>query len=239
MMRSPNQELFSLSLIRLVGYGLMVLTLVDFIFIIFPLRLMDPAWELQTIGAFVERIPIPLLGMAFIFFGERTYRAPIETLLLKWLSWLSLMLTISFFLMVPLGINDTIRVSYNNNARVNSQVLPKIDEIRQFKGKLNEANSPDQIRAIVQKQTSSGNIATAVDTEKLKNNILQELKRTEENLRSQAEQTRSGQHIALLKNATKWNLGALIASCLFFFIWKDTLWARLEQNVESGDEVMG
>jgi hypothetical protein len=234
MTRSPNQQLFSLSLIRLVGYGLLILTLVEVVFIVFPPHLMNPTWELQTIGSFIERIPVPLLGIAFIYYGEKFYRAPIEFFLLKFLSWLSLFLAIAFFLMIPLNISNSIRIDYANNAKINSQIVSSIDKIKEFREQINQANSPEQIVDIVQKQTSSsGNLATNVDTEKLKNNLLQELESTEKNLRNQSEQTRSQQRMVLIKNSIKWNLGAAISSCLFFFIWKDTFWARLLQLEEN------
>ena len=78
MSQSPKQELFSLSLLRLVGYGLLAIALIEFINLIIPPRLMNPAWELQTIGAFVEQIPVLLLAMVLIYCGERSYRAPVE-----------------------------------------------------------------------------------------------------------------------------------------------------------------
>jgi len=34
------------------------------------------------------------------------------------------------------------------------------------------------------------------------------------------------QKMGLLKNSVKWNLGALVASVLFFILWKSSRWAR-------------
>lgn len=230
---SRNQQIFSLSIIRLVGYGLLVMAFVDFLSLIIPPQLMNPAWEFQTIGALVERIPVTLLGMVLVYFGERSDRTPIETFLLRGLSWLSLILAILFFLMIPLSISDTFRIYYQHNAQVNLRVVPQIDSIKQFKDKLAAANSLDQIRAILEEQaTQKITIPDSADTQKLKESILQNLKKTEDNLNSQVEMLRSAKRSELLKNSLKWNLGALIAAFLFFFIWKSTLWARLEQDVD-------
>ncbi len=228
MSQLPNQELFSLSLLRLVGYGLLAIALVEFINLIIPPRLMNPAWELQTIGAFVERIPVPLLAMVLIYYGERSYRAPVERLLLKWLSWLSLALAVFFLLMIPLSINNTFRIHYNNNAQVNLQLTQQLDQIKEFKDGLTEATSLDQIRGVLQNQAPQVNIADSSDPQQLKDRFIQNIKRTENSLRSRAQAIRSGQRLALLKNSIRWNLGALIASFLFFRIWQSTLWARLK-----------
>lgn len=61
-------EMRSASLLRWVGYGLLVLALMDVVDILLPPQLMNPAWEFQTIGALVERVPVPLLGLALVFF---------------------------------------------------------------------------------------------------------------------------------------------------------------------------
>lgn len=230
---SRNQQVFSLSIIRLVGYGLLLMAFVDFLSLIIPPQLMNPAWEFQTMGALVERIPVTLLGMVLVFFGERSDRTPIETFLLRWLSRLSLIVAILFFLSIPLSISGSFRIYYQHNAQVNLRIVPQIDSIKQFKDKLAAANSLDQIRAILAEQaTQKITIPDSADTQKLKKSILQNLKNTEDNLNSQVETLRSAKRSELLKNSLKWNLGALIAAFLFLFIWKSTLWARLEQNVD-------
>lgn len=229
-MQSPNQDFFTFSLIRLVGYGLLGLTLIDFISLILPLQLMDSVWELQTMGAFIERIPVPLLGIAFIYYGERSYRAPIENFLLRWLSYLSLILGIFFLLMIPLGINNTVRIALTNNAIINQELFTKVEQIDKFKNKMTAANSPAEIQAVLQKQSYQGKLPDAINAEKFKAQFIKELNNTENDLRKQIEAVRSKKRWELLKKSIKWNLGALIASCLFFVIWKDTLWARLEQR---------
>ena len=171
---------------------------------------MNPAWELQTIGALVERIPLPLLAMVLIYYGQRSYRAPIETFLLKWLSWLSLALAVLFLLMIPLSINNTFRIHYNNNAQVNLQLTQQLDQIKEFKDGLTEATSLDQIREVLQNQTPQVNIADSSDPQQLKDRFLQNIKRRENSLRSRAQAIRSGQRLALLKNFIRWNAKSII-----------------------------
>ena len=228
-----NQQAFSLSIIRLVGYGLFLMALIDFVILIIPPQLMNPAWELQIIGALVERIPVTLLGIALIYYGERSDRNPIEVFLLKWLSWLSLILAIFFFLSIPLSISNSVRIYQKQTAQVNLQVTQRVDPINKFKQQLKSANSPEQIQIIIQSQARQRvNIPDSVDTNKLKNNLLKNVTKQEKQMRSQAKKISSARLSTILKNCIKWNLGSLVAACIFLFIWKSTLWARIEYNLD-------
>ena len=58
----------SFSLLRMIGYILLVFSLIDYIGILIPPRLTDPPWEFQAMGRLVEHVWSPLLGLAFVFF---------------------------------------------------------------------------------------------------------------------------------------------------------------------------
>ena len=228
-----SQQIFSLSVIRLVGYGLFLMAVIDFVSLTIPPQLMNPTWELQTTGALVERIPVTLLGIALIYYGERNDRTPIEQFLLKWLSWLCLILAIVFFLVIPLSISNSIKVYHGQNAKVNLQITQKIDPINEFRKKLRSANSPEQIQNILQIQTRRKiNIPESVDANLLKENLLKNITKQEEDLRSQAKKVRSKRVEKIIKDCLRWNLGSLISACIFLFIWKSTLWARIEYNLD-------
>lgn len=50
-------------LFRFVGYGLLMLALLDLVEMLVPMRLLDPVWQIQTTGALVEFVPVLLLGL--------------------------------------------------------------------------------------------------------------------------------------------------------------------------------
>ncbi len=83
---------FSIYRLRWIGYGLLILSLLDTIAVLIPANFGNRLWELQTIGAVVERVPVPLLAMALIFFGEGYDRRGLEDIFLKVLSWVCLLL---------------------------------------------------------------------------------------------------------------------------------------------------
>ncbi len=223
------RQVFSSGILRLVGYGLLVMAIIDLLFLLIPPQLMNPLWEFQTMGAIVERIPVTLLGIVLVYYGEKSDRAPIETLLLKILSWLSLVAAIFLLLMVPLNITNSFRIYYQQNATVNAQSVSQKDAIEKFKEELEAANSKAEIGELLQQQAKQQvNIPDSVNTTKLKTDLLANLQNNQEQIASQAQSFRTEKRSWLLKNCLKWNLGAIIASILFWLIWKSTAWARLE-----------
>ena len=226
---TPNQKIFSLSIIRLVGYGLLMMASIDLLVTIIPLKLMNYNWEFQTIGTIIERIPLTLIGIGLVFYGERSDRTPIETLVLRWLSRLTLILAIMLVLTIPLNIVNGFRIYHNYNANINAKTIPRIDAMEDFKGKLQATNSLEQIESILETKSNKDIVLPdSWDSEELKANIIQKLQNNQDLLRSQVQSSNEQKSSFLLKKAVKWNLAALISSFIFFFIWKQTLWARLE-----------
>lgn len=232
LLQDREKQLFSSGILRLVGYGLLVMALIDVLFLLIPLQLMNPLWELQTVGAIVERIPVTLLGIVLVYYGERSDRAPVETLILKSLSWFSLVAAILLLLVIPLNISNSFRIYHQQNAAANAQFVNQKDTIEQFKKQLASANSKDEIGAVLQKQARQViNIPNSVNTEQLKTSILNNLQNNQDSISSQAQSFRTQKRSLLIKKCLKWNLGAIIASILFFMIWKSTGWARIKQLI--------
>lgn len=228
-----NQQVFSLSIVRLVGYGLLLMAIIDFVILIIPPKFMNAAWELQIAGSVIERIPVTLLGIALIYYGERNDRSTIEVFLLKYLSWFCLVLAVLFFLIIPLNISNSIKIYQKQTSTVSLEITRRVDPMNKFRQQLKSANSSEQIETVLQQKTRKNlNIPNSVDANKLKNDLLKNLSEQEQKMRSQANKMNSAKLLSVLKNCIKWNLGALIAGCIFLFIWKSTLWARIEYNLD-------
>jgi hypothetical protein len=225
-----ERQVFPLGILRVVGYGLLLVAIVALLFLLISPQLMNPLWEFQTIGAMIERIPLALLGMVLIFYGERSDRAPIETISLKVLSWVSLLAAVVLMLVIPLNISNSFRLYYQHNATANAQFVAQQENIQQFREQLAAADSKDEIGAILKQQArQTVNIPDAVNTQKLKTDILTNLQNNQDSITSQVDAFRAQKRSLLLKQCLKWNLGALISAILFFLIWKSTGWARLEE----------
>ncbi|MBE9184027.1 hypothetical protein IQ270_04630 [Microcoleus sp. LEGE 07076] len=220
-----GEQGFSIYRLRWIGYGLLILSLLDTIAVLIPANFGNRVWELQTIGAVVERVPVPLLAMALIFFGEGYDRTGLEDVFLKVLSWVCLLLALIFLLMLPLGIFGTIYVNNQNNKQITTQANQQLAQLQQVEERLNKG-SPEDLRNLAGELTRLGVQADTQNPQELKNQILSRITPAKERLQTQSAAVQSNQRTGLFKNAVKWLLGALISSVLFFTIWRGTDWAR-------------
>ncbi len=210
---------------RWIGYGLLIFSLIDSVQLFIPPDFTNPSWELQTIGALVERVPVPLLGLTLVFFGEFYDRIGIERIVLRVLSWICLGLAILFLLMIPLGIMNTTRIDAGSEQQVNRQVEQQMSQLKQLEDQLNQSK-PEDIKTL---GSQLSNFGISVDTQKpedLKAEIITRINRVRGEVLARSQASRSNQKMVLFKNSLKWNLGALIAAALFFIVWKSTDWAR-------------
>jgi hypothetical protein len=212
----------SMNILRSLGYGLLLLALFDIVEMFVPPNFMNPAWEFQTFGALVERVPVPLIGLVLVFFGELNSRSKWEFPLLKLLSWLTLLFALLFFLLIPLGVGNTLRLNNQSAAQISTLSKQQLSQAEQVEKQLNQA-TPQQIDNFIKSQ---GRSLDGKNPEELKTQVLSKVSQAKKEIKTQAEATQSSRGLSLIKSSVKWNLGALVASGLFITIWKGTSWAR-------------
>lgn len=210
---------------HLLGYGLLVFALIDYVHIIIPAQFTNPSWELQTISALVEHAAIPLLGLMLIFFRHEGYIGNLEQNLLKFLSWVSLLVGVLYLLMLPLGITDTWRIYHANDAQIAAQVSQQSQQLQQVKNQLSQAKTDKEIEQVLASlapyRSPKINLSQAS-----KDQFLTQISQAERNIKNQADTIQSNQTQRLVKDSVKLNLGALVAGTLFILIWHLTDWAR-------------
>ena len=218
----------SLSIIRWVGYGMLLLALFDVIEILTPARFMNPSWEFQTIGALVERVAVPLIALVLIFFAGLNERGKKEVIILKILSWLTLLFGIIYFILVPLGIVNTVRIHKENNKQITVRLNQQKSAIEQVKKNLDGPITEAQMQQVFARL--SGGRTPQIDSpeklEQVKQQLSTFINQGESRLETQVQTARSNQRLNLLKKSVKWNLGALIGGALYITIWRSTVWAR-------------
>ncbi len=218
----------SVRVLRWVGYGLLLMALLDLGEVVIPPQFMNPVWEFQTMGALVERVPVPLIGLALVFFGENSGRSKRAGITLKVLSWLSLLVAILFFLSVPMGVLNTVRIDEQTQQGLDVQISQGIDELQAVNSELESATTADEMRDLLA-ALSGGNvpvIESSQDLQEARAGLETALTEGEASLQRDAKNALAAQRKSLLKRSVKWNLGALISGALFFTIWKGTGWAR-------------
>ena len=212
----------SMTILRSLGYGLLLLAFFDIVEMFVPPNFMNPAWEFQTFGALVERVPVPLIGLVLVFFGEMNSRSQWEFPILKLLSWLTLLFALLFFLLIPLGVGNTLRLNSQSAAQISTLSKQQLSQAEQAEKQLNQA-TPQQIDNFLKSQ---GRSLDGKSPEELKAQVLSKVSQAKKEIKTKAEATQSFQGLNLIKSSVKWNLGALVASGLFISIWKGTSWAR-------------
>jgi len=227
--KSRNTMLRSISPLRLVGYGLLLLALFDLGEILIPPVLMNPRWEFQAFGQLIERVPVPLIGVGLIFLGGRDERLKWEVSLLKFLSWLTLLVGVLYFALIPLGVVNTIRIDRQNNAQITTQTNEVRSQIEQAKAQLSSVSTPEEMQALLQATGATQavpDLTDQADIAALKSQFTEAIEENEASLATQAEETRSSRRMGLLEKSIKWNLGALVAGMIYLLIWRSTDWAR-------------
>lgn len=215
----------SISLFRFIGYGLLVLALFDIIDTFVPFRFMNAGWTFQTLGALVERVPVPLLGLILIFYGKHKSRQTWERPVLRGLSWGVLLAGIGYLLFIPWGMVATWHINFNFNNQFREQLSQNLTPIEQFKGQLEAVNTKAQMEALLSRtQGLPPNIKEFQNLEEVKQNLSQFIANSEEKLRKEAEQAHSQRRLNLVKQSVKWNLGALVSGVLLIGIWRATKW---------------
>lgn len=226
MLTSENSnESSSHLIIHAVGYGLLLFIFFDIVDILFPPRLMNPIWEFQTIGALVELVPLPLIGMVLVFYGGESYRGKWEKLILKLLSHAAIVIGVLFLLLIPLCISDAIRINNMNNEQINTQFNKGVSQIQQFEQQLNKATEQDLTNLMARLNSQSGS-PKIENPQELKTRLLADAQNSQTNMKTQADATLKNKGLNLMKNTVKWCIGALIAGDLFIRIWQATRWVR-------------
>jgi ElaB/YqjD/DUF883 family membrane-anchored ribosome-binding protein len=219
----------SATLFRWIGYGLLIFSVFDTIAVFIPPQLLNPSWEFQTIGQLVERVPVPLIGMVLVFYGEKLGRKKWEIPLVKLLSWFTVLLALVFFLLAPLGIVNTIRLNNRSTAQIDGEMNQRMEQITQVKDLLVKADTPQEMQELISRLDTQGRTPTIADSQQvdeIRAQVSEVIKQAEETMQTQASEAKSNRRIALFKNSVKWNLGALVAGALFLFLFIGTGWAR-------------
>jgi len=215
-----------LRLARVVGYGLLLMSLVDFLYVLIPADFMDPVWEYQFAGDLVKLVPVPLLALVLVFWGDNVERQDIEWPILKFLSWLTLIFSITLFLLIPLTAANTLRIHRFNNEQISTQVNQQRQQIESTRTQIEQA-TPQQLQSLVPTPDAQGQLPNApASPEDARAQILDNLNQAREQATAQANQARANVKQNLIKNSLKLIAGSFLGSFLFLYAWLVSRWAR-------------
>lgn len=215
-----------------IGYGLLLWTLIHFFWLIIPPRLTNIVWELNIMQELVEKMIFPFfVSIGLIFYGQQGRMKLFELFLLKWVSWLCLLLAIIYFLIIPWSIAGTIRLYYQKRVEIISQNT-QLSQVAEFKIKLNNAKTEAEVKQIITKQFPNSKVPKKINNlEQYKQNIITNFSKLDQNLKQQIQlqQARLQATIRyLIKDLVKLILSSFLAGIVFFSIWVFTDWARVD-----------
>lgn len=191
-----------------------------------PLGFTNPLWEMSAMSSLVERVPIPILGFLFIFWGEDQERKIWEEKLLKLLPWLCVSLGIIFLLMLPLTTINTWRINQANNLQVDQKLQQEQRQIIQLESQVNQVNLEQLIAIATQLKSVGMEINITQPQPQLKADILAQIVKAKTQMPDRATALKNNQTFDLLKKSLKLFLGALISSVLYLQIWRSSSWIK-------------
>jgi hypothetical protein len=220
----------SIALARKLGYGLLVISLIDFIFILIPPEFLNPVWEYKVIGDIIKLIPLPLFSLLLIFVGERTNRQPIEKLPLKILSWMTLGIAIFFFLLLPLIITDYVRIDRFNNNQISTENNLQKQKLNATQEQLSKMDA-QQIQDLIPARGKDGSLGTIPESpQKAKESIVNNIEQAKSQADQKAAIARENVTLNLIKNSVKLFLQSTLSAILYILLWTETKWARTSKS---------
>lgn len=216
MTKSNNNESWFAPLFRLVGYGLLALSLFDIVDIFVPSLFTNPAWEFQVVRNLVERVPVPLIGAVLVFAGEKSLR------IFKFLSWACLVVGLLFILLIPLGLSASVRIDQQSSQQLSAQVSQQTSQLQQLEAILNKATTPAEIQSILTRLNPQGGVVSPQNLPQIKTQLLTRIAEGQKQIKTQAANNRTTAQRLLIKNAIKSLLGALVSGTIFIMLWRWT-----------------
>jgi hypothetical protein len=218
----------SFPLLRFLGYILLIFSVVDYLAFLIPPQLTNPVWEFQTIGKMVDHVWSILLGLIFIFlYAKGNIIKPRELTILKYLSWVSLVVGIFYILLLPLGINNSLTIYRNINNQFLTQQGQRQEQVQKTTERLEQTNSTQALNNLARALNVPNESGNSQSPQELKSKLSQQIQKIADNSTATAKSVKTGQINRLIKTSVRINLGVIIAGGSFITIWNMTRWIRV------------
>ncbi|MEM8676162.1 MAG: HpsJ family protein [Cyanobacteria bacterium P01_G01_bin.67] len=209
--------------LRIIGYGLITLWLLDLLPVLYPLQPLEPLWGFQVFGQLVERVGVLLISLGLIFIGEEQKRWRWEFVLLKITLGITLTAAWAYFLLVPLAIGNTVRIDRLNRQQIAAEAQENIIQLKNYQSEIDASSNPSFIREfIVQAGESDGDVDLSLADSKQRANFM--IKNRIKELKLESSSMIKQRRIDLIKRSLKWNIGALLSGTFLLLIWANNSW---------------
>jgi hypothetical protein len=217
-------------LFRGAGYALLMISAVTYINSFIPPAIQNPSWLINLMGIWVQNMAFPLLGFTFVFYGGNEWRLKREKTLVKIFSYLSLLMAVLFFALLPLGLTSTVRLYNEGKAQLSRGLELNMMALQEAETKVSTANSNDEITNILRQYQSpqtAGLPQLTGDTRRIKRDLLVQLDKSKAQLETNARVQGQQQQFVLIRTYVQQGLLAIVAVGIFVRLWWITRWARV------------
>lgn len=223
---NPQVAEQSTNIINAVGYVIFAVVIINYCFLLSSAQFYNADWIHSTVGSIVENAWGLLLGFLFVFYRcDQDIVKPREFFILKIISWLALLIGISYFAISPLLIGNAFRINRNAKAQVVQRTDAANFQVEQYSQQLNQATD-EQLAGILknyQQQAPDLNIAS---TTQLKETLITQARQKQQQVKQNLQNKLQTQQKKLFKTTIKWSMIATLTGTCLLLIWKYTLWAR-------------
>jgi len=209
-------------LLPIIGYGIVMMSFIDFIYVIVPPQFQNPEWELNAISLFTEHSWIFLIGLGFIF--TRYFRDNkgdirfLEIVFLRFIRWVILLMGIAFFALIPLTLLNTQRVLKVVNDQITEQRNNRVEQITQIEKRLASGVSAEQIKLFAKNINMSPD-DLKLPTPQLKNTIQKNLASAKKRIFQEAALNQREQWKNRWKSSLRTVIALLIIGFTFVIVW--------------------
>jgi len=219
-----NQRQSFFSLLNWLGYVILLVSLVNYLWIIYPPQLMNPQWELQTINRLVDNAWFLLIAVVLIFLPTRTYIRRLELNCLRWLRWGILLMAILFILMLPLALINAQRIDQTQQRQLELQRQAQLERLSNLETTIRNEGIPQQQLEQLRQRFAEDELA--VTEEQVKTVILEGIQQERENVREQEQQARDAQVEQLVRRTLRTQIGGLLIGVFLIRLWVLTNWVK-------------
>ncbi|MGI0479422.1 HpsJ family protein [Geminocystis sp. CENA526] len=166
-----NSSFISLCL-SLVGGILLISSLIDYLFLVFPLQFQEQGWQINITNSLVDRGIVPLVGISLLLIGWWIYDNNINGKSLQIIRLpvfiISSILGLIFLLLVPLHLGNMNSVSGELMAQINQKVSQQQAQIQGFVAQLDAiAKNPEQLKQEIEQRNQVINAGGVIQGQQL------------------------------------------------------------------------
>lgn len=205
------------------GYILLFVSTIDYILILYPPQLTNPAWELQAFTRMVDNAWFLMLALILVFIPTRNSIRRYELNFLSLLRWSMLVGGAVFILLIPLGVINTQRINQNVTVQIGRQESVRQEQLDNLQNAIETQNiAPRQGRQLAE----ALGVEVSPSDPSFKEALIQRIQEQKQELRQRVAIAKGDRFRQLLRQAVRTHIGALLIGSFLVRLWWESRWVK-------------